>query len=391
MKNNLDDKKNVEEVFCDDFLSEKIINGESLGGELSDEDIRFSKGLLDAVSSKNVVFNASDRDFLAARIAESIEKSKKRNSFRWIGYAASLLILIALGVSYVVYRQGDIIEFASAIKVNEGLSSTQLLLPREEAVTIDSPESTIAYSKNGNTVVIDSNREISQNVDNGVVQYNTVVVPYGKRSQVILSDNTIVWLNSGSRLVYPARFSEEKREVYLEGEALFEVTHNENHPFHVLTKDIEVKVLGTVFDLSAYEEDSMVNTVLERGSVEVVYNKSLFGSSTSKMVPGKLASYSLTDKSISMQDVDTKDFTSWKDGYLAFKQKSLESIIRRLSRYYDVSIEFENPELAQETFSGYLDLRNSAMQVLSMISETMEIEIIQTDKGIKIKRKTAAV
>lgn len=391
MKHKLDDKKNVEDFFCDDFLSEKLINGESLEGELSEDDIRFSKGLLDAVNSKREAFSASDKDFLAARITESIEKSKKRNSFKWIGYAASLIILVGLGVYYTAYNQNDILGFASAIKVDESLSSTQLLLPREETVTIDSPESTIAYSKNGNTVMIDSNKEISQNVEDGVAQYNTVVVPYGKRSQVTLSDNTVVWLNSGSRLVYPARFSKEKREVYLEGEALFDVAHKENHPFHVLTKDIEVKVLGTVFDLSAYKEDTVVNTVLERGSVEVVYNKSLFGSSISKMVPGKLASYSLNDKSISIQDVDTKDFTSWKDGYFVLKQKSLESITKRLSRYYDVSIEFENPELAQETFSGYLDLRNSAMQVLSMISETMEIEIVQTAKGIKIRRKIASV
>ena len=100
MKHKLDDKKNVEDFFCDDFLSEKLINGESLEGELSEDDIRFSKGLLDAVNSKREAFSAGDKDFLAARITESIEKSKKRNSFKWIGYAASLIILV--GLVYII-------------------------------------------------------------------------------------------------------------------------------------------------------------------------------------------------------------------------------------------------------------------------------------------------
>jgi ferric-dicitrate binding protein FerR (iron transport regulator) len=208
---------------------------------------------------------------------------------------------------------------------------------------------------------------------------------------VTLADNSTIWLNSGSKLVYPVRFAKDKREVYLEGEALFDVAHNESHPFYVVTKGLEIKVLGTVFDLSAYDEDSAINTVLERGLVEVIYKRSLFGSSHTRLVPGKMASYNLSNKEVVLQDVNTKDFTSWKDGYLALEKKSLESIARRLSRYYNVSIEFENPELAKETFSGYLDLRNSAIQVLGMISEMMDIEIIQSDKVIKIRRKGARI
>ena len=217
------------------------------------------------------------------------------------------------------------------------------------------------------------------------------MVPYGKRSQVTLADNSTIWLNSGSKLVYPVRFANDKREVYLEGEALFDVARNENLPFHVLTKSLEIKVLGTVFDLSAYDEDSVINTVLEKGSVEVVYNKNMFGASRSTLIPGNLASYCLNDKSVVVQDVNTKDFTSWKDGYLTLEKKSLESITRRLSRYYNVTIEFENPELAKETFSGYLDLRNSALQVLGMISEMMDIEAIQSGNIIRIRRRVASI
>jgi len=391
MKQEFNDRKNIEEVFCDDSLSEKLIKGNSFDKELTEDDIRFSREILYAINSTKGNLTNSDKDLLASRITESIEKSKKTKLTKWIGYAASFLVIVSLSVYFVTANREDIVGYAANVSVDESLSSTQLLLPHSKNITIESPESTISYSKNGNVVVIDAKKEISQTVENKSVEYNTVVVPYGKRSQITLSDKSTIWLNSGSRLVYPVKFAKEKREVYLEGEALFDITHNEKHPFHVLTKNIEVKVLGTVFDLSAYNEDSVVNTVLERGSVEVVYNKSLFGSSRSQMVPGNLASYSLDEKRISMLMVDTKDFTSWKDGYLALKKQSLESITRRLSRYYNVSIEFENKELGQETFSGYLDLRNSAIQVLDLISQTMDIEIIQSGKGIKIRKKTVAV
>lgn len=391
MKRVPDNKKVAEEVFCDDILSEKLISGGSLEKELTDSDVIFSKELLRAINSDKGRIDSEDKFFLAGRITESIEKSKKRKLYSRMGYAASLLIIAGLSVYFASNNRSDIAGYGASISAGETSNLTQLMLPQGKIIQIETPESKIAYSKNGNTVVINAGDEINQSVENNAVAYNTVLVPYGKRSQVTLADNSTIWLNSGSKLVYPVRFADNKREVYLEGEALFEVTHRENQPFHVLTKGIEVRVLGTVFDLSAYDEDSTINTVLERGMVELVYNKSMFGSSRTKLIPGKLASYRIADQSVVLEQVNTKDFTSWKDGYMALEKKSLESIVRRLSRYYNVTIEFENPELAKETFSGYLDLRNSAMQVLGMISEMMDIEIAQTENVIRIKRKGSSV
>lgn len=390
MKGKIGDKKNIEEIFSDDILSERLLEGDSFEKELSDSDLRFSRELFHAITSDRESFDNADKDFLGARITESIEKSKKRNLFAWIGSAASLLVIVGLSFYFISNSRSDIVGYAASMVSGRTSELTQIILPKGKIIKVETPESKIEYSKNGNSLTIDSGDEISQPLE-GDEAYNTIVVPYGKRSQVTLADNSTIWLNSGSKLVYPVRFAKDKREVYLEGEALFEVAHNSGQPFYVVTKGLEVKVLGTVFDLSAYAEDSAINTVLERGLVEVIYNKGIFGSSHTRLIPGKMASYNLNNKEIFLHDVNTKDFTSWKDGYLSLEKQSLESIARRLSRYYNVSIEFENEELAKDTFSGYLDLRNSAMQVLGMISEMMDIEIISSGKAIKIRKKGAPV
>jgi ferric-dicitrate binding protein FerR (iron transport regulator) len=391
MRTNPNDKLRPENVLSDDILSGDLLNGDSLENELPDSDQQFSKDFLNAINRDKRALEPNDRDFLADRITKSIEQSKRKRIYSWTSYAASLIVLAGLSLYFYYSNQSGIAQYAAGISVDKRSDQTQLLLPKGNVVRIESIESRIAYSKEGNAVVVDENNEMIQSVDNYEIAYNTVVVPYGKRSQLILSDGSSIWLNSGSKLVYPVKFPKDKREVYLEGEAVFEVTHNENHPFSVLTKGIEVTVWGTVFDLCAYDEDSVINTVLESGSVEVTYNKSMFGKSSVRLSPGELASYSVKTRLVGTSKVGAKDFTSWKDGYLVLEKKSLESIAHRLSRYYNVAIEFEDPELARETFSGYLDLRSSATQVLGMIAEIVDIQIVQTDKAIIIRRKTASV
>lgn len=391
MKSETNDKQLLEDILSDEILSDRLMKGDLPEKGLTKSEIKLSNDFLRAVNINKVNIAPDDKAFLADRITGSIALAKKKRFLAWIGYAASLIIIAGLSFYFITQNQPDIIKYAASISVEKSSESTQLMLPDDQTVRIEEAESKIAYSKNGNTIVINASNEINQPVENKGIAYNTVFVPYGKRSQVVLPDNSSIWLNSGSTLVYPVRFDKDKREVYLEGEALFEITHDKDSPFHVLTKSLEVKVLGTVFDLSAYDEDSVINTILEKGSVEISYNKNLIEKSYTKISPGELASFSVKDQLFVTSEVNTKDFTSWKDGYMALEKKSLESITRRLSRYYNVTIEFEDPELAKETFSGYLDLRSSAVQVLGMIAEMVDIQIIQTGKVIKISRKGTTI
>jgi len=388
MKDDSNQTKRAEDILSDDSLSESLINGEIQEEEFQEEELFLVNQIHQAVSSGRIEFGQDQKNLLDRRIIESINRSKRNRTFAWIGSAAALLVTIGLTFFFQLNSQSDISDFASTISAKSESDFTQLMLSGKKVIQIDAQESKIAYSSNGKEVKIDAQEKVEQSIEADVASYNTVVVPYGKRTQITLSDNSIVWLNSGSKLVYPIQFSNNKREVFLDGEAVFEVTPDKSHPFHVVTRDMEIRVLGTVFDLCAYSDDSTVNTVLERGSVELNYKRgSLFGSTKEKMVPGMLAVYDLTDKTLYQKKVNTKDYTSWRYGYLVMEKKSLGSIAKKLSRYYNVSIEIESPQLADETFSGYLDLRNSAAQVLSLISEMMDIELEQTDHLIKIRKK----
>jgi ferric-dicitrate binding protein FerR (iron transport regulator) len=216
---------------------------------------------------------------------------------------------------------------------------------------------------------------------------NAVIVPYGKRTRVTLSDQSVVWLNSGSRLVFPAKFGKQKREVYLEGEAIFEVAHDSAHPFHVLTESLNVKVLGTVFNISAYRDDSLTSTVLVMGSVELSYpGKGLFRNSGCRMAPGMLVSYDPGTGNIQSSEVDTRLYTSWRDGYLIFHKQPLINILKKISRYYNVEIRLEDPVLGNETFSGSLDLKTTAPDLLEVVTEIIHARVEDVDNQIIIKR-----
>ena len=196
-----------------------------------------------------------------------------------------------------------------------------LVLDGGENVAVDEEIAKINYSSTGQRVDIGNSKAIDQETSKErEVVYNTLIVPYGKRSEVQLSDGTLVWLNSGSRLVYPAVFADDKREVYLEGEAIFEVTHDRQRPFKVLSEGQEIEVLGTVFNVSSYLDEESINTVLKSGSVRISYGERtvLSGRDKLRILPGTMASYDRSTKSISSREVDVDQYFSWRDGVLIF-------------------------------------------------------------------------
>jgi len=155
----------------------------------------------------------------------------------------------------------------------------------------------------------------------------------------------------------------------------------------VITHDIEVKVLGTVFDVSAYTDDATSSAILESGSVEMKYKaSSLLSQSKVKMVPGTMAVYDPIEKTVKQTQVNTKLYTSWREGYFVFERQSLEEILKKISRYYNVSIQLNDQSLANETFTGPLDLRNSATQVLEIIAVMINAKVEKTDNQIIITR-----
>ena len=236
-------------------------------------------------------------------------------------------------------------------------------------------DSQIEYRANGGEVVIkkDKQEEKIQNVTtSNAKNINQIIVPYGHRHILTLSDGTLVQLNSGSRLVFPAEFSDSKREVYLKGEAYFEVTKNADKPFIVKTAYIDIKVLGTVFIISAYEDEQMVSAVLVEGKVIVSQKNKLFGYTEKKLNPGQGCFYSSSTRTSEVRNVNLSEYVSWIEGIIPFKDRPLIGIVNQVERYYNKKILIEGDKLANTLISGKLVLFDKVEDVVQHLAKTVE-------------------
>jgi transmembrane sensor len=385
MKNKNWEKK-AEDILTDDFLVEELQNTNQSTKFLIEDEYKLANEILDTLSENRGKLDHLQKELLGKQIKHTINSAKRKNLIIRISTAAVFLLLIGISTFLTMNKETEISVFA---RNNQSVSlngNTRLILSGKEEIQIHSDQSKIAYTGNGKEIQIDSSR-IEQVFEDDKMVFNTVIVPYGKRTQITLSDNSSIWLNSGSKLIYPARFAVEKREVYLEGEAIFEVSHNKQRPFHVITRNTDVKVLGTVFDISAYTDDATSSTILESGSVEMTYKaNSILSQSKVTMVPGMLAVYDPIEKTVKQTQVNTKLYTSWREGYFVFERQSLGEILKKISRYYNVSIQLNDQSLADETFTGPLDLRNSATQVLEIIAVMINAKVENIDNQIIITR-----
>jgi hypothetical protein len=347
--------------------------------------------------NRNINFGKLSNDeklMLKNRLTHSMQShlNRKRKIKYSLGLTAASVALI-FGVflhAYLNNSYSAIEEFAETIKIENANGSVKLILSGAQNIEISEKDSVIMYSNLGKTVAIGASKNIQQKtVSKDSVVFNTLLVPYGKRKEIILSDGSKVWLNSGSKLVFPAYFSKNRREVYLEGEAIFEVAHNKNKPFFVQVTNYNVQVLGTVFNISSYKDDEAVRTVLKSGSVQIEYKKNdLFGTTNSvKIVPNTLAVYNKKEKEIFVKNVDVEEYFSWREGVFIFKNDSLASIMKKLSRYYDLEIIIKDPVLAKQTFSGYLDVKEEIGDVMRTIKAAEPAQFnykITTDKQLII-------
>lgn len=318
---------------------------------------------------------------LRNRITQSIYRHIACRRFVRYGLGAAALLTIgffSLRPYFIGKEQLPLLDnYVKTLKETEIPNQIQLILGEGRNVGIDQDEVAISYSSSGQHVQIGDGQKIDQqSTQDGQMVYNTLVVPYGKRSSVSLSDGSKVWLNSGSKLVFPANFISKNREVYIEGEAIFEVSHDKEHPFIVKSEGQQIEVLGTVFNVSAYHDDANVLTILKSGSVKVGYgSKNAQGTAQSITIsPGTLANLDLDHSKITTQPVDVEKYFSWRDGIFIFKNDSLESIMKKISRYYNMDIIIENHELANTSFSGYLDVKDNIENVIKTIRETTKFE-----------------
>lgn len=285
------------------------------------------------------------------KISDSFKKDKKT---KWITpLKSAAIITILLGSAYFyktsISSKKEAVIPKNVITLQLENGNTKIIKENAETKVIDLKGNTVS-TQTGNILKYENNTNSER------LAFNTLTVPNGKRFDVVLSDNTHVYLNAGTSLKYPVQFIKgHKREVFLTGEALFKVAKDANHPFVVNTNHINVRVLGTTFNVSSYPEELTTKTVLVEGSVrlhkENVYNKD----NSTLLKPGQLASFNRKANNIVLESVDASLYTSWVNGTLSFKHEPFKNIIKKLERQFNVVITNNNSELNNVFFTASFD------------------------------------
>ena len=332
----------------------------------------------------NDIFDENRKQRLNDRILASVDRYDRRNRMKRISYISSIAAVVVIGIfSYAYFDRATIPSpllqrAATSTDLSTSGSEVRLILNNQEEVRISDKKPDLVYSSNGKEVNINNKKSIDQSGGKADrIYYNTIVVPLGKKSRLTLSDGSKVWINSGSKLIYPTLFDKGKREVVLNGEAIFEVTHDADRPFHVLADGNDIKVLGTVFNVSSYTNDNHVNTALQSGSVEITYTdrNSFFNTEKSlKIVPGTLASFNKKEQKMDTKKTDIAPYFSWRNGEFIFQNDNLKYIMKKISRHYGVAITIADDTLARQTFTGKLDIDTDLDTVMEIMKRTSRFE-----------------
>ena len=258
-----------------------------------------------------------------------------------------------------------------------GSDKAILILANGEKMKLENSDSLQVDLGAGNQLVNKDNQLVYQGEETGELQYNELQIPRGGEYQVKLADGTIVRLNSGSSLRYPVAFGKEKREVVLKGEAYFQVAHDRQKAFVVVTDDIEVKVYGTEFNINTRVAD-YVQTTLVRGAVSIKTERS-----AEKMLkPGQLAQFDRLTGETEIKNVDVSNYIGWKSGVYIFEDKSIEQIMDELSLWYDIEVFFRNNISRNRHFSGSLPRYREIDDMLKVIEKTSHVRFEVKGKTI---------
>lgn len=209
-------------------------------------------------------------------------------------------------------------------------------------------------------------------------QYNTIFVPAGQRINLILSDNTNLWLNANTTFRYPTKFSKETRTVYLDGEAYFEVSKNERKPYVVKTDEGDIHVTGTSFNVEAYAKYNTFETSLFEGGVDI-YNE---GIKLTSLKPNEKAT--VQNNNLVISEIINTDKYLWRQGLIAFNDTKLDEILLSLEKYFDVNIYINSKNLPQHTYTGKFRQSDGIDYALRVLQKSIHFNYVRDDNTGKI-------
>ena len=320
------------------------------------------------IRSEQEVFLLFNQQRAWAKISQKTYRKSKILYTNFLRYAAVFICFICVSV-YFLYpdKPEEKIEIAELFL--EPISS-KAILQNEQDVRISLPGQ--CYS------IKDSTRHKKQLETSEILR---IYVPKGGEFELVLADGTRVWMNSETELKFPRAFTGDKRQVELvSGEAYFDVRKDKTKPFIVRNKDLNLTVLGTQFNIQNYSDEHEIITTLVEGAVQLSSDKTI-------LHPGEQATYNKATREVQVETVDTELFTAWREGRLIFKSTRLETVLKQLSRWYDVKFVYEEERLKDLIFSGKMKKYDNGNVILGILKATGKIDFIQQVSVIHVKRQ----
>ena len=333
---------------------------------------------------------AFDKDEIESwnAISQRINVYERRNLQRRILYftSAAACVLLVIGGMFSRFssekpQSPTLAQVVTKLPVLENSSLEIMLVTANDQKLNVEDNTNVKYNPDGSIVVNSEkiDQTIAKKKEKTVVPvYNQIIVPKGRRTNVTFADGTRIYVNSGTRVVYPAVFAKDKREIYVDGEIYLEVKHDESRPFYVKTDNMDVRVLGTTFNVCAYNEDMESSVVLVNGKVEVETKKN----EKVTLSPDEL--FSMQPTGVSTRKVDASEYICWTQNMMIFKHEPLSKVLTRLSRYYGKEIAWD-ADLGKMTISGKLDLRDNVEDVMSIVTTAAPLTFANTDNAITVK------
>jgi len=382
-------------------LAEELLEKYEQGRCTADEQVLVELWF-QSLESKALEMDAKEKAALSVKMKTEIDKGNGffklyRNSL-WSGFtlpriaaAAAVLLVVGLGVFFYTssrHLEGSVATRDLANDIKPGSNKAYLILSngkrlsltdaangalaKEAGVEITkAADGQVIYTAKGPSLPAASlpggaRGSVGANSDG--IKYsnalNTIETPRGGQYQIRLPDGSKVWLNAASKLIYPVSFNGRgQRVVELSGEAYFEIFKNKLQPFVVKSKNQEVTVLGTHFNVNSYTDEGSVKTTLLEGSVKV--NQDI-------LKPGEQST--LADGKITIKDVDVSLAIAWKNGLFAYKNAPLETVMQQIARWYDVDIVYTNPQTKLQTFSGTVSRYDNVSKILKAIEYTGSVK-----------------
>ena len=338
----------------------------------------------DLFSKERFVYEKIDDTKALRTFEKHVRKVSARGIGRWWKYAAVLLFpILVVGSWKLIYEVEQVpVVTTSVSQIQPGCSRAVLVLDDGRKVFLKEEDERVISEDKGITVTGEKDRLVytsseGKNVDE--IRFNELEVPRGGEYKVRLADGTLVYLNSATRMKYPVKFDEKERKVYLSGEAYFEVHHDPAHPFYVKTKSLDVKVLGTSFNVKAYNNMEVVETSLVEGLVSVKDNV---------LRPNMQAVFHKNTGDFSYRKINGESYRLRKERVFVFDEERLDDILQEMARWYDFEIFYQNPEMADKRFGFKLEKYEHVDTLLDILELTGEVRFTMKGKTLTVMSGT---